>query len=209
MSAGAPRLYVVLTYVPRRTTVPVGKLGPVVFARGWYAYVGSAARARRARVARHLAPLKPLRWHADYLFAAFPARRAWLVDGAAGECELAGALAALPGASRRPPRFGAGDCRCAGHLVRFSRRPRRRDLALAAQAAGAPEHSAVWSFAPRGLAAADSVPEQTAQRAAKATTVGGGLVAGVALLDRVACPGVVLVHLRPGAVVFGAAKSRG
>ena len=106
--------------------------------RGWYAYVGSAARAREARVARHLALEKPLRWHADYLFTAFPAERAWLVDGAAGECELADALAALPGAERRPRRFGAGDCRCAGHLVRFARRPLRRDLAAAAHAAGAP-----------------------------------------------------------------------
>ena len=75
--------------------------------------------AREARVARHLAREKPLRWHADYLFTAFPPERAWLVDGAAGECELAGALAALPGAERRPRRFGAGDCRCAGHLVRL------------------------------------------------------------------------------------------
>ncbi len=148
MSVVAPRLYVVLTYLPRRTTVPVGALGHVVFERGWYAYVGSAARARRARVARHLATGKPLRWHADYLFAAFPARCAWLVDGAVAECELAGALAALPGAARRPRRFGAGDCRCAGHLVRLARRPRRRDLALAAQAAGAPEHGAVRRFGP-------------------------------------------------------------
>ena len=115
-----------------------GSLGAVTFERGWYAYVGSAARARRARVARHLAPDKPLRWHADHLFAAFPPRRAWLVDGAPGECELAAALAALPGAERRPPRFGAGDCRCAGHLVRFTRRPLRRDLVVAAHAAGAP-----------------------------------------------------------------------
>ena len=132
MNAAAPRLYVVLTYVPRRTTVPVGALGLVQFERGWYAYVGSATRARRARVARHLAASKPLRWHADYLLTAFPARRAWLVDGAAGECELAGALAALPGASRRPPRFGAGDCHCAGHLIRLGGRPRRVDVALAA-----------------------------------------------------------------------------
>ena len=154
MSAAAPRLYVVLTYVPRRTSVPVGALGNVVFERGWYAYVGSAARARRARVARHLAAGKPLRWHADYLFAAFPARRAWLVDGVEGECELAGALAALPGASRRPRRFGAGDCRCAGHLVRSSRRPRRHDLAAAARAAGAAANGAERSYVRRAESSA-------------------------------------------------------
>ena len=133
-----------LTYVPRRTSVPVGALGAVVFERGWYAYVGSAARARRARVARHLAADKPLRWHADYLFTAFPARRAWLVDGAAGECALAGALAAFPGAIRCPPRFGAGDCRCAGHLVRFGRRLRR-----AAVVSAAGQNSAVRAFGRR------------------------------------------------------------
>jgi Uri superfamily endonuclease len=131
-AASVPRLYVVATFVPRRTEVTVGALGSVSFPRGWYAYVGSAARARRARVARHLAAGKPLRWHADHLFAVFPARRAWLVDGASGECELAARLAGLPGAERRPPRFGAGDCRCAGHLIRLGGRPRRADVALAA-----------------------------------------------------------------------------
>ena len=143
-AAPAPRLYVVVTFVPRRTDVTVGSLGAVAFPRGWYAYVGSAARARRARVARHLAPDKPLRWHADHLFAAFPPRCAWLVDGAPGECELAGGLAGLPGAERRPPRFGAGDCRCAGHLIRLGSRPRRVDVALAAG-----EGTAVRSFGRR------------------------------------------------------------
>ncbi len=145
----APRLYIVLTRVPRRTALAVGSVGMVTLERGWYGYVGSAARARGARVARHLAREKQLRWHADYLFTAFPAERAWLVDGAAGECELAGALAALPGAERLPRRFGAGDCRCAGHLVRFARRPLRRDLAAAAHAAGAPPNGAVRAYGRR------------------------------------------------------------
>ena len=145
----APRLYVVLTRVPRRTKLAIGSLGPVQLERGWYAYVGSAVRGREARVARHLAREKPLRWHADHLFTAFPPGRAWFVDGAAGECELAGALAALPGAERRPRRFGAGDCRCAGHLMRFARPPLRRDLAAAAHAAGAPPRGAVRAFGPR------------------------------------------------------------
>jgi Uri superfamily endonuclease len=132
VTSAASRLYVVLTYVPRRTALRVGSLGTVSFERGWYAYVGSAVRGRRARVARHFAAEKPLRWHADYLSTAFPPRRGWLVDGAAGECELAAGLAASVGAERRPPRFGAGDCRCAGHLVRFPRRPGRAEVSAAA-----------------------------------------------------------------------------
>ena len=146
---GAASSDIVLARVPRRTALTVGSLGAVTLERGWYAYVGSAARARDARLARHLAREKPLRWHADYLFTAFPAEHAWLVDGAEGECELASALAALPGAKRLPRRFGAGDCRCAGHLVRFARRPLRRDLAAAAHAAGAPARGAVRAFASR------------------------------------------------------------
>jgi len=142
-SPAPARLYVVLVRVPRRTTRTVGSLGAVAFERGWYVYVGSAVRGREARVARHLAAVKPLRWHADYLTTAFAPERAWLVDGAAGECELAAALAALPGAERRPHRFGAGDCRCAGHLVRLPRRPLRRDIVAAAHAAGAPVRGSV------------------------------------------------------------------
>lgn len=124
----ANALYVVATWVPRRTDIRVGSLGPVTFARGWYAYVGSARRGRDARVARHLRAEKPVRWHADYLLSRFPGRAAWLVDGALTECELAGALARLPGGARRPPRFGAGDCRCAGHLIALSARPTRHML---------------------------------------------------------------------------------
>ncbi len=119
----ANRLYIVATWVPRRLEVTIGALGPVVFARGWYAYVGSARRGRDARVARHFRRDKPLRWHADYLFAAAPPRSAWLFDGPISECGLADALAGLPGAARRPARFGAGDCRCQGHLVRLRSRP--------------------------------------------------------------------------------------
>ena len=119
----AHRLYIVATWVPRRLEVTVGALGPIVFARGWYAYVGSARRGRDARVARHFRRDKPLRWHADYLFAAAPPRSAWLVDGPIGECGLADALAGLPGAARLPARFGAGDCRCRGHLVLLRSRP--------------------------------------------------------------------------------------
>jgi Uri superfamily endonuclease len=117
------RLYVVAAWVPRRETIVVGALGPVTFARGWYAYVGSARRGRHARVARHLRADKALRWHADYLFTAHPATRAWLLDTGLGECEVAALLGAeVAGAACAAPSFGASDCGCPGHLVRLPRR---------------------------------------------------------------------------------------
>lgn len=112
-AAGPNPLYVVATWVPRRTTIAVGSLGDVTFAR-------------------HLRSDKPLRWHADRLFARFPGRLSWLVDGELTECELADALAVGSGAERRPGRFGASDCGCAGHLLRLARRPATRDIRAAA-----------------------------------------------------------------------------
>ena len=114
-------LYIVAAWVPRRETIVAGSLGPVRLERGWYAYVGSARRGREARVARHMSAHKPLRWHADYLLARHPASRSWLVDTAESECELADRLCAEAGggACRAAARFGASDCRCAGHLLRL------------------------------------------------------------------------------------------
>jgi len=111
-------LYVVAAWVPRRETIVVGALGPVTFAR-------------------HMRAGKPLRWHADYLFARHPAVRAWLLDTPLSECELAAWLRAAsspglgdvpggPAATSASPaataaRFGASDCDCPGHLLHASR----------------------------------------------------------------------------------------
>jgi sugar fermentation stimulation protein A len=121
---GANRLYVVAAWVPRREEIGVGSLGRVTFARGWYAYVGSARRGRDARVARHRRADKPLRWHADHLFARHPATRAWLIDTDLTECELARLV--RKGAGKVADEgwaagFGAGDCGCEGHLVAVRR----------------------------------------------------------------------------------------
>ena len=127
------RLYVVATWLPRRETIGVGALGSVTFARGWYAYVGSARRGRDARVARHMRATKPLRWHADYVFTRRPATRAWTLDTPLSECRLARLLTVADGGTPGPGGFGAGDCGCAGHLVRFDC---RRSLAAAVRAIG-------------------------------------------------------------------------
>ncbi len=163
-AAALNSLYVVATLVPRRETIVVGALGAVTFARGWQAYVGSARRGRDARVARHRRADKPLRWHADYLFARYPATRAWLLDTPLSECELAALLwaavthatapdgasapdgtaapagPAAPAAALAPDgaalRFGASDCGCAGHLVSLPRLGTLRAALGAAAARG-------------------------------------------------------------------------
>jgi Uri superfamily endonuclease len=116
-------LYIVASFVPRHTRLRIGSLREHEFGRGWYAYVGSARRGRAARVARHMRADKPLRWHADYLFSAFPPTEAWAVDTGVNECALVEILLDERLASRFVRGFGAGDCRCRGHLLRLDGTP--------------------------------------------------------------------------------------
>jgi sugar fermentation stimulation protein A len=78
-----------------------------------------------ARLARHGRRRKPLRWHIDYLSAKAAMLGAILIPGGRdGECSLAAEVARLH--PRPVPRFGASDCRCAGHLFYAGRWWERR-----------------------------------------------------------------------------------
>jgi Uri superfamily endonuclease len=76
-----------------------------------------------ARLARHKAVSKKLRWHIDY----FRQKASWA--GAAvfpmdvGECRLAALAAAALDGRIAALRFGASDCRCPGHLIVTQMRP--------------------------------------------------------------------------------------
>ena len=119
-----PGTYILVVEMREAREVAVGRLGRWVFPAGWYLYVGSALGGLAGRVGRHLRREKRLHWHIDYLLAHGTVQEVWYRVGAERrECALAQRLAALPGAERYPPRFGASDCRCPGHLVRFVGRP--------------------------------------------------------------------------------------
>jgi len=131
-----PGTYVLFLHLRESRTVTVGRLGAVAFPAGFYAYVGSArgSGGLAARVARHLRDPKPLHWHIDALREHARPLRLWLSEGPQGrECVWAGVLSRLPGASLPAPRFGASDCRCPAHLIRFAALP---DCARFARAVG-------------------------------------------------------------------------
>lgn len=109
-----PGAYILIAELERARTIRVGALGPLYFAAGAYAYVGSALGGLEARIARHLRRRKRRQWHIDYLLA--HARVAGVLRMPAEdriECalarELAARLSCVPG-------FGCSDCRCASHL---------------------------------------------------------------------------------------------
>jgi Uri superfamily endonuclease len=114
-------LYTLLIHLAAPVDLRVGALGRFSCPAGWYAYTGSAKRAGRKRVARHLARDKRVRWHVDYLTTAAAAHVLGAVlvpDGDLDECALNRAVGGLVGNKAPIPGFGASDCHrgCPAHL---------------------------------------------------------------------------------------------
>jgi len=112
--------YVLVLQLTRYRIVRVGSLGRIRLARGYYAYVGSARRHMRSRVARHFAREKKKRWHIDWLTTqsgVVPiAVASTMLTGL--ECRIAAALSSR--ADLRVSGFGCSDCKCESHLFYFS-----------------------------------------------------------------------------------------
>lgn len=116
--------YAILLYLPQQTSLEVGRLGRQSFPGGYYLYLGSALGGLKARIARHLRPHKPLRWHIDYLAAVAPIVEVWWQAGTDKlECQWAALARGAPGTGIWVQRFGCSDCRCPSHLVHFPSRP--------------------------------------------------------------------------------------
>lgn len=109
-----PCSYQLLIHLAAKRTIAVGRLGRCRFPAGYYVYTGSARRNLRARLQRHLAKHKRLRWHIDYLLAD-PA--ATVVDVQVTDRPECDWNHATDGAIVVDG-FGASDCRagCGSHL---------------------------------------------------------------------------------------------
>lgn len=114
-------VYVLILFLPRARRVVVGKLGAMAFARGFYAYVGSAmGPGGFKRVARHLdvsaGRLKTKKWHVDYVLTfAEVVETVEIETHQKIECKIAHEL--LENASLAcVENFGSSDCRCRSHL---------------------------------------------------------------------------------------------
>ncbi len=139
-------VYQLHIYLPRATTIEVGRWGTFRFPAGWYVYTGSAMGGLEARVRRHLRREKKLKWHVDYLLQHAEVHRVVtiLVCSQARnavecrtnatslrcvahyeprlECAWNERTLTQPGAKVIVERFGSSDCRCASHLIYFGRR---------------------------------------------------------------------------------------
>jgi sugar fermentation stimulation protein A len=116
-------LYLLLLEVPREARIEVGGLGERAFPGGSYVYAGSARRGLGRRIARHLRLRKRRRWHVDFLRAHSSRVQAFPIRASSGECALAADVAQI--GCELMVGFGSSDCRCPGHLVRFTSSPVR------------------------------------------------------------------------------------
>jgi len=122
--------YVLILTLGSAQTILMGRWGPMRFAAGHYAYVGSALGGLEARVRRHGRRDKSLHWHIDHLLRS--ARIEQVVYAQTSqkvECRLARYLSHRFSSI---PHFGSSDCTCPSHLF-WSRE--RGGLVRAARAA--------------------------------------------------------------------------
>ena len=121
-----PGSYALLIELESPTVLEVGRLGPIEFRPGWYAYVGSALGGVAARVGRHLRRRKKQHWHVDYLLdQGRLSVVTWGLSEGRLECRIADGLRRLGVQSVRG--FGASDCRCPSHLFFSASRKTLRD----------------------------------------------------------------------------------
>lgn len=109
--------YQIIFDLPAPVQISVGRFGSFAFPAGRYCYTGSARRAFEARIRRHLAKEKRLRWHIDYVLTAPGVRIVEVRRLTQPECavnrQTAGEIVVAG--------FGASDCRaaCGSHLKRI------------------------------------------------------------------------------------------
>jgi Uri superfamily endonuclease len=118
--------YILILHLRKPAKLTIGKLGVFDFPAGYYAYIGSAfgSGGLRGRLKHHLAPAKEPHWHIDYLRQRATVLEVWYIASETHhEHQWADALCSMPGAGVPALRFGASDCKCETHLIRFPDKP--------------------------------------------------------------------------------------
>ena len=124
-----PGTYALILAANETRRLRIGRLGSLALRPGWYVYVGSAfgPGGVDARLAHHRKRAARPHWHVDHLRLHTQLERVWYThDPIRREHQWAQVMHRLPGAEIPLPGFGASDCTCASHLVRFTRRPSLR-----------------------------------------------------------------------------------
>jgi Uri superfamily endonuclease len=109
--------YLLNLVLKKDSKIIVGKLGLILFKKGFYCYCGSSQNNLEKRIARHKSREKKIHWHIDYLTTNpnFVVASSTKYENypKAKECELSKELSkkycSING-------FGCSDCKCDSHL---------------------------------------------------------------------------------------------
>lgn len=114
--------YLLILNLRRNRKINVGKLGKVLFRKGFYVYVGSAMANLSKRMERHRHLRKRHHWHIDELRAVAEFHSVLAIRSSQRlECEVAKGMSEI--AEWSVPRFGSTDCSCDTHLFGTSSDP--------------------------------------------------------------------------------------
>ena len=114
--------YLLVITLNDRLNIEVGKLGEILFDRGYYIYTGSAWNGIEQRLRRHFREDKRIRWHIDYLTTLKKPEYAIIIQNKRIECKMASLLSKLFNSIRG---FGSSDCKCYSHLFYSKKNPEK------------------------------------------------------------------------------------
>jgi sugar fermentation stimulation protein A len=108
----------------RDRRIDIGKLGKILFKKGFYVYVGSAMANLTKRMERHRRLRKQRHWHIDDLRAVAEFHSILAIRASERlECEISEAMSEI--AEWDIPGFGCSDCSCGTHLFGMAGDPIR------------------------------------------------------------------------------------
>jgi sugar fermentation stimulation protein A len=115
-------VYCLIINLPKDKTIKIGKLGNILFKKGYYCYVGSALNNLEKRILRHKSKNKKIRWHIDYFLKYGKITGTIEIKTTKKlECRLSKKVNKL--SDTIILKFGCSDCRCSSHLYYFNKNP--------------------------------------------------------------------------------------
>lgn len=118
--------YILILYLDEDERIEVGKIGVLFFKKGYYIYIGSAAKNLSSRIDRHRRLRKRAFWHIDYLRERTDYVTALHIrTGEDLECLIAQDIKLI--SDWTIPNFGSSDCNCESHLFAMKKNPLERE----------------------------------------------------------------------------------
>lgn len=117
-------IYCLILYLEKEIAITVGKLGHILFPKGYYVYTGRALKGLSSRIKRHLDRRKTIRWHIDYLLQYEKIKIVDILiysEKFYTECEINKRVKNIEEATTIAKGFGSSDCKakCMSHLTYF------------------------------------------------------------------------------------------